>query len=314
MRRTLLLIFFAVAAIAVGTSVSLWRVQSDQARKLDAMNKELVAFNAEKDSLTRNLNEATKFMSDVYVQVSNISGEVAVSRSIENIDNFDYKAQIASKLQTISSMVDGYKNQMQSAELRLAALKRQNVAFAGQIKTLEESVTQMKKVIETQQGQISKLSDELELTKAERDRYKREALEKARQLVEKNTQLVEKTEELTKTTEQLNTAYYIVGTVEELRSKGIIEKKGNVLFLGGAWQPVAGLADSANLVGLFKKVNIQKDMSIPLPFQSYKVISAHNPSYIEQKVGDVGVSPFALKITKPEKFWAQSKFLIVVEW
>jgi predicted nucleic acid-binding Zn-ribbon protein len=314
MRRGLLISFFIVAAVAVGTAIALWKVQSDQARKLDTMNKELVAFSAQKDSLTRNLNEATKFMSDVYVQVSNISGEVAVSRSVENIDNFDYKAQIASKLQTISSMVDGYRNQMQSAELRIAALKRQNIAFAGQIKTLEESVAQMKHVIETQQAQIGKLSDELELTKAERDQYKREALEKARQLVAKNEQLVAKTEQLAVTTEQLNTAYYIVGTVDDLSAKGIIEKKGKVLFLGGAWQPVAGLADSANLVSMFKKVNIQKDMSIPLPFQSYKVISAHNPSYIELKVGELGVSPFALKITKPDKFWAQSKFLIVVEW
>jgi len=307
MRKILLFVFFLIAAVSAGTSAMLWRVKADQAQKLEVMNREMMAFNQQKDSLTRSLTDATKFISDVYVQVSNISGEVAVSNSLEKIDNLNYKAQIASKLEKIGSMVDGYRTQMNSAEQQIAALKRQNAAFAGQLRVLEETVVRLKDIIQTQQTQIASLNEELELTKAERDRFKREAIEKAKALVAKQ-------EELKETTEQLNTAYYITGTVDELKAKGIIEKKGSVLIFGGAWQPVAGLGDSTNLVAEFKKINITKETSIPLPYQSYKIVSAHNPALTELKPGEVGVTPYSLKIAKPEKFWAQSKFLIVVEW
>jgi nitrogen fixation-related uncharacterized protein len=321
MRKVLLLVFFAIAAIATGVAISLWRVKSEQAQKLDAINKEILLFNAQKDSLTRDLNDATKFISDVYVQVSAISGEVAISNSMEKIDNLDYKAQIASKLQKINTLVDGYRGQMQSAEQRIALLKRQNMAFAEQIKALEETVVRLKDIIQSQQAHIAKLNDDLELTKAERDRYKREALQTAQALIERNQALLatkqklsETSTQLSETTLRLNTAYYITGTVNDLSAKGIIEKKGGVLFLGGSWQPVQGLADSVNLVAQFNKIDITQTSSIPLPFQSYKIVSAHNPNLTKIEVGEVGVSPFQLRISKPDKFWAQSKFLIVVEW
>lgn len=306
-RKILIALFFVVAAASAGTAVSLWKVQSEQAKKLDESNKQLLAFTAQKDSLTRSLGDATKFISDVYVQVSNISGEVAVSNTLEKIDNLNYKAQIASKLQTISSMVDGYKSQMNNAEHKIALLKQQNIALAGQMNVLEETVIKLKDIVQTQQQRIEELTKELETTRAERERYKAEAMKKAQQLVAKE-------KELEITTEELNTAYVIVGTIDELSEKGIIEKKGKVLFVGGSWQPVATLSDSSALLSHFKKINITKDLAIPLPFQSYKLISSHNSTYLQQVVGEKGVSPFALKISKPEKFWAQSKFLIIAEY
>lgn len=313
-RKFLLFGFFVVAAVVAGTAVSLWRVRNEQAKKLDEANKQLIEFNAQKDSLTRNLADATKFISDVYVEVSNISGKVAVSNTLEKIDNSNYKAQIAEQLQVIGGMVDDYKSQMQGAEQKIALLKQQNVAYAGQMRVLEETVAQLKGVVKTQQERIIALTDELETTKAERDQYKREALSKAKSLIAKEEELKVTTEELTETTSKLNTAYYIAGTVDELSSKGIIEKKGKVLFLGGAWQPVANLSDSSSLLANFKKINIEKEKILLLPFQSYKFISAHNPNFVEMGVGEVGVSPFVLKVNKPDKFWSQSKFLIIVEW
>jgi hypothetical protein len=307
MRKFLLLAFFALAAVASGTAITLWKVKTDQSRKIEQMNRDLIAFNAQKDSITHSLNDATKFIGDVYVQVSSISGDVAVSNSIEKIDNLDYKAQIASRLQRVSTMVDGYKAQMKGAEDRLTLLKRQNGLYASQVKTLEETVGRLRTIIETQQEQIEKLTDELVMTRAERDRYRREALAKAKALVAKNEQLVE-------AVDKLNSAYYIVGTLDELSAKGIIEKRGKVLFVGGAWQPVAGLADSAGLVAQFKKIDIERELELPIPFQSYKLVSAHNPSYVALKSGEPGVTPYALKISRPDRFWAQSKFLIIVEW
>jgi enamine deaminase RidA (YjgF/YER057c/UK114 family) len=301
-KKQRLLIFALLLALGIAgiAAIALWRVQADQTRRLDTMYKEISSFNAQKDSLTRNLAEATNVISDVYAQVSMISGEVAVSNTLEKIDNRDYKVQIASKLQRISAMVDGYKAQMQNAEQQIAFLKQQNAAMAGQMKVLEETVARLKDITLKQQMRIEELIKELELTREEREKYKQQAIQTARALFE--------------TQERLNTGFYIAGTVEELKSKGIIEKRGSVLFLGGAWQPVSNLADSAHLTEQFKKINVERAGSIPIPFSSYKFLSPHNERLAKVVVGEKGVSPFALKISNPQKFWGQSKYLIIAEW
>jgi archaellum component FlaC len=302
MDRQRILLFAALAFCALSgvVGVALWRTQADQTQRINTLYKEISTFNMQKDSLTRTLAEATGFISDVYQQVSAISGEVAVSNTIENIDKMDYKAQIATKLQRISSTVNNYKAQMQSAEEQLQRMKQQNAALASQVAVLEQTVGRLKTITEQQQQKIQDLLAELEMTRAEREKYKRQAVEAMRSLFE--------------TKEKLNTAYYIAGTVDELQKKGIIEKKGTLLFLGGAWQPVANLADSAQLTSQFKQVNIERDTKLNIPFQSYKIISAHNPRFTSVAAGEANVSPYVLRINRPEKFWAQSKYLIVVEW
>lgn len=299
-QRILLLVILLLVVIGGITGISLWKVQKDQTQKINTLYNDINVFNAQKDTLTKNLAEATNFISDVYVKVTNIAGEVAVSNSLEKIDNLDYKAQIASKLQDISAMVDSYKAQMQTAEEQIAQMKKQNAALAGQVKVLEETIVRLKDITIKQQERINLLVEELEMTKAEREKYKTQAIEAARALFE--------------TKERLNTGYYIVGTIDELKAKGVIEKKGNVLFLGGAWQPVPGIGDSLNLTQLFTKINIEKDKTVPLPFQSYKLVSPHNSNLTKLQAGEVGGSAYKLQIAKPDQFWSQSKFLIIAEW
>jgi predicted nucleic acid-binding Zn-ribbon protein len=299
-QRLLLLVALLVLGFGGIVGLVLWRSQAEQTRRIDKMYSDMAQLNAQKDSLTKNLAEATNTISEVYTQVSMIAGEVAISNTLEKIDNRDYKVQIASKLQKIASMVDGYKAQMRSAETQINFLKQQNARMAEQMKVLEETVARLKDITLKQQKRIEELIAELELTRAERERYKRQALETARALFT--------------TTERLNTAYYIVGTIDELKNKGIIEKKGNVLFLGGAWQPVPGLGDSVQLTSQFTQINIERDNKLPLPFGSVKFISAHNDRFTKLGVGEKGVSPYSLQITNPQKFWAQSKYLIIAEW
>lgn len=300
--RTLIFAFFVFAVVALAIIGSLFKARTDQARKLEFQGRELAEFSAEKDSITQVLAEATESIGNVYNQVSNVAGAVAVTKTLENIDNLNYKNEVASRLVAISEMVNGYKQQMKGAEDRLSTLKRKNAAYAQKVVALEETIKRLQKTVAEQEQRITQLSEELNITRAERDRYRAEALAKAKLLMEREVQLTE-------TREELNTAYFITGTTDELSKKGYIEKKGAVLVFGGAWQPSDSLRPDSN----FTRINITKTFEIPMKSKFYRIVSAHDQRLVRPRPNESEVLPYMLKISKPEKFWSQSKILIVLE-
>jgi uncharacterized coiled-coil DUF342 family protein len=300
--RTLIFTFFISAVIALAVIGSLLKARSDQAKRLEVQGRELVQFSAEKDSISQQLGEATQSITSVYNQVSNIAGAVAVTRTLENIDNLNYKSQVASKLAAISDVVTGYKEQMKATESRINTLKQRNSGYAQKLTVLEQTVTQLKTTIEQQEKRIIELTSELEITRAERDKYKAEALAKAKKLLERE-------EQLATTQEELSTAYYIIGKTDELSKAGYIEKKGSVLIFGGTWKT----SDSLQVDSKFTKIDTRSTTEIPMTAKNYRVISTHDAKLLRPQPNEAQSSPFTLKITRPERFWAQSKVLIIAE-
>jgi septal ring factor EnvC (AmiA/AmiB activator) len=300
--RTLIFAFFVFAVIALAVIGSLFRARTDQAKKLEIQGRELAQFSAEKDSISQTLADATQSISNVYNQVANVAGAVAITRTLENIDNVNYKSEVASKLVGISDMVGNYKLQMKTAESRLATLKQKNAGFAEKVVILEQTVKRLQATIEQQEQRIAQLGDELNITRAERDRFRAEAMSKARSLVEREKQLTE-------TREELNTAYFIIGKTDDLSKQGYIEKKGSVLIFGGAWKP----SDSLRVDSNFTQINVAKTLELPMKSKFYRIVSAHDQRLLRPQPNESEVTPYMLKIAKPEKFWAQSKVLIIVE-
>ncbi|MCS6809336.1 MAG: hypothetical protein RML40_01380 [Bacteroidota bacterium] len=300
--RILIFSFFVFAVIALAIIGSLLKARSDQAKKLEMQSRELAQFAEEKDSIAQVLGDATSSIASIYNQVTNVAGAVAVTKTLENIDNLNYKNQVASKLAAISEVVTGYKQQMKAAEERINSLKQRNASFAQKLSVLEETVKKLQATIAEQEARIAELQSELEITRAERDKFKAEALAKAKQLLEKQ-------QELEATQEELATAHYIVGTTEMLSARGYIQKKGSVLIFGGAWQP----SDSLQIDDQFTRIDIRKTSEIPMKSKFYRVISNHDPKLLSPKPYETDKVPYVLKITNPKRFWGQSKVLIIAE-
>jgi len=112
-----------------------------------------------------------------------------------------------------------------------------------------------------------------------------------------------------------NTAYYIVGTRDELLERGIIVKEGGarVLFIfgkaGETLQPARDLDP-----GQFIPINLRQVTEIPLPDSTaeYVIASRQDLDYLEQPPEGKGRVRGSVRIGQPEQFWLPSKFLIVV--
>jgi len=122
---------------------------------------------------------------------------------------------------------------------------------------------------------------------------------------------------LTDTTNMLkkqnNTVYYIVGTRDDLIRRGILREEGGSRFpfifakVGSTLVPGRALDPKD-----FTAINKREVMEIPLSSGTYRIASLQDVEGLAAPVPDNRVSG-SLRIENPDKFWASSRFLILVQ-
>ncbi len=114
-----------------------------------------------------------------------------------------------------------------------------------------------------------------------------------------------------------NTVYYVVGTKDELEQKGVIQEEGGARFLFVLWKSGKTLVPARNLDPSAFTVADRRHMEeLPLPStdKAYRIVSRQDTSALETPPDQDGkLTGHAVKIADPAKFWANSKYLIIVE-
>jgi uncharacterized coiled-coil protein SlyX len=130
-----------------------------------------------------------------------------------------------------------------------------------------------------------------------------------------NTRLMGETKTLTDTVTQLttvvNTAYYVIGTKDDLVKQGILVEEGHRRFLlfGGRSLSPARELDPAK----FTRIDRSKDKVINFPEGDFMIFTRQNPAYASPFASKDGAISGGLRIDQPERFWEASKFLIIVK-
>jgi hypothetical protein len=112
------------------------------------------------------------------------------------------------------------------------------------------------------------------------------------------------------------TGFYIVGTRDELKKKGILTEQGGGRVLFILWRTGKTLQPARNLdPSLFTAIDTRQVTQIPLPSASaeYRVASLQDLSYVaEERTNSKYSGVPSLTITSPVDFWRTSKFLIII--
>jgi hypothetical protein len=242
---------------------------------------------SEKDSLFNEVVETTKFISEVYTELSSLSGELN-SRGIEQ-KSPDYRQEITKKIQLLSKRMQDNEKRLKESQSRIQELKKSNTKFANQIASYEQVIADLNTIIQNQKEEIVVLNGKVS-----------ELSGKVAVLTEEKTVLNDQVNTLT---EESNTCYYVIGTQTFLQQNKIIDRKGAVLgFIGGKTVPNDDLNTKA-----FTAVNITRQTEIALPSNFIEIVSTHSPQYL--KVAD---DKKKITITDPKKFWQTSRYLIVM--
>jgi hypothetical protein len=268
---------------------------------VQAQLDQLTAVSAEKDSLLSQVAENARLMSEISAQLVAVADREKLEKSVSASES-----PLAASRDSLRVMVGDVTQRIQLSEERLKQSQRR-IRGLSQISDslkaqFETTVVSLNEILENQKATIATLTARVEQLEAENVVL---ATEKAA-LADTVEQLVDQT----------NTAYYVIGTKDELVERGIVTEEGGsrVLFIfGRAGKTIvpARQLDPAD----FTSIDIRDVTEITLPDSSreYRIASRQDLGALAEPPADGKIrGTNALRIAAPGQFWLPSKFLILV--
>lgn len=271
----------------------------------NSAKKELEKLQAKNDSLMQLTQMKDQSLYEFITAYNSIQRNLDSIKALENIINLNTtsgevkssaKDQINNDINTIYELL--VKNKKMVASLQ-EKLKKSNTRVAE----LEKMVAFLNAQVEEKNAEIENLRAELEKMniKVEKLSVKVEELETT--TASQAAEIQKQKEELENKTTALNTAWYAIGTKQELLKNNVINKEGGILGIGAN----KTLKEDFNK-DYFTRVDIRKLEFIPLMAKKARLITKHPTSsyFISgQKRADT------LFIKNPQEFWNVSKYLVI---
>jgi len=183
---------------------------------------------------------------------------------------------------------------------KLAKLEKSGREGGVKMASLERLAEELKRSLEEKAATIAELESRVgDLSKT--------VLAQTATLAEKDAAIHEGETRIAQTTKQLNTAYVAVASKNVLKEKGVVEKKGSVLGLGGTWQET-GKYDPE----VFREIDTtqEAELTIPAPAAKVRILPGHpEESY---RIVSGGPRASTLKVTDRDAFWRDSRYLVVM--
>lgn len=279
------------------------RIPSDSAQYFRAQVQELTSVSAAKDSLVRDLAETTKLLSDINTEIVKVSSAKKPVEPVvgnEGVATND-RAMILKRVQDLTTRLKSNESRLASSQRRLRALTSESDSLKVNLAGLQETINGLQATMEAQKNTIATM--EAELTGAKE------------QVATLTTEKSVLTDTVSALTTRENTVYYVIGTKKDLKDRGIITEAGGTRFLiftrtGEVVKPVDHLNPS-DFTAVDRRAVTRIEM--PNPDKEYQLVTDQNIAASNMAPEGKRRIKGTLEISNPETFWAQTKFLILVE-
>ncbi len=287
MRKLILATLFFPLLVACNTEVE------RENEKLKTENQELRRETQAQDSL---INEFVVSFTRIQENLATIrEKEERIQQAREgNLEkSMSSRDEVIKDIEVINELLSENRQTIASLNKRLSAAQYENQNLNKMIRSLNNQVNE-------KDSQVVVLKENLAAVN-----FEMSALNNRLQQSQEVRQMQE--EEITRKTEALNTAYYAIGTYDDLEENNVIDKKGGLLGIGRT----KTLADDFNR-DYFTQVDITKTTLIPIETEEdeARLITNHpSDTYKWNKTDDVINS---LEILDPARFWGNAKYLVIV--
>jgi len=271
-----------VTLIAFAFGLAACGTSAETERKL----AELEQVNVQKDSLMQEVAISSRLISDINLELEKakirnnrlqVSSESPMTASTDTL---------MARLRYVVARVSEVEGALAASRQRVTNL----TSLSDSLRTAYDStVSNLQAVIATQKNTIDFLTDRVNTLTAENVALR----------------------------DSLATGYYVVGTRDELKKKGILTEQGGGRVLFVLWRTGKTLQPARNLDPRdFSAIDTRQVTQIPLPSATgqYRVASLQDLSYVaEEREHNKYVGTPVLTITSPADFWRTSKFLIIIQ-
>ena len=245
---------------------------------------------AQKDSLTRVVLEADEFIMHIDSSVSTVKGMPKGNRADRKLDPL--ARQIINR-KLVMARVDALVKRARATASQLAKANASNVELRAQLASDSALITDLNATFKRQSAMIEVLSMRV-------DSLKNSTQELSASLASAETEIAK--------------AFYVIGKEDELVKRGVIVREGgaNLLFAHpGRTLQVARTLDPQAFTPLDQRGT--KVITMPDSTRRYRIVSRQ--SLDDAKVDSRDKNSFRgnLTIADASRFWAPSRYLVVVE-
>jgi predicted nucleic acid-binding Zn-ribbon protein len=303
MTRRMIVLTAAFAALSVAAC-------DGSKKQLEATLAQVQTISAEKDSLLKDVMATSQFIAEVNTELAKVRSRAAGKPVAGKGSDLENNLTPAQQREAIKARVAELTTRMNESEARLTAsrnrvrdLTANNAALSTQLAGYDSTIASFQKMVDQQKAEIASLTEQINSLQAENTTLKQDKVALAAQkdtvIAEKQALVVEK-----------NTVFYVIGTEDELFKKGIIAKQGGLLGLGKTAVPGATMNDSDFTA--VDRTNVM-DIAFPKADKAYKIVSRQDVTALATAPDKSNRIKGGLKITDAVKFWAPSKYLILME-
>jgi hypothetical protein len=221
----------------------------------------------------------------------NATSEERIQRSIKAIETVMTKNR---------ELIANLKNTVGERDKKL-------LKFEKQMARLDKRLKEYKTQTESLTAQTESLQKDLSLANQMRETIADELALKEKDLQEKADRIEQQSQVISAKDKELHTGYYAVGDYKELKDNDVLGKEGGIIGLGST----KTLKKDFNR-NYFNKIDIYNYTSIPVFSRNAEIITNHTTGSYEIVHGPNDEIQW-IKITNPEKFWENSKYLVIVK-
>jgi TolA-binding protein len=278
------------------------RISADSTAYYRDQVASLTTVSAQKDSLMLELSETTKLITDVSAELATIkttkpTAPVVAGEGVKT----DARAEMLAQVRQLTSRVKENEQRLAASRRRVEALSGTNDSLRTALAAYANTITELQGVVESQKETIRTLNEQIASLTG--------------QVATLSQEKAVLTDTVSALTGRENEVYYVIGTKQELVSRGVVTQEGGTRVLvvtrvGETLVP-ARVLDPAQ----FTKADLRtlSEIAMPKADKEYRIISRHDLAYAEAPTMNKGKFKGALRITSPRQFWAASKYLIIVE-
>ncbi|MCR4829715.1 MAG: hypothetical protein K5864_09700 [Bacteroidales bacterium] len=287
MKKTILIVLACLPLLFTSCKEDAEKVAAIQ--RADSLQAIVENKDAEIDALFEVLN-------DIETNLSEIAAKYTQVRTLQQSSpegNTRVKGQINDQISIIESMMADNKQKIASLNAKIAELGKENTK-------LQEFIESLNVRMEEQETQINDLMKELSISKT----TIKQLSDNVSDLTQSNK---EKDDYIAYQTAEANKAYYIIGSYNELKDLGIVDKNGGFIGIGKKQSTTTNMD-----VTKFQMIDRTTVKTIAINQRKAKVVSKH-PTGSYELVYDENDSKLVvnLNILDVNAFWRYTDYLVV---
>jgi hypothetical protein len=238
----------------------------------------------------------------------------ALTRESELTRMREERAAVTERIRELVARLDSSEARVATLRSRANSLSTRDAQLTAQVAQFEKTITDLRSSLETQRTEFQAIVDrqntQIAGLTSKLDTVTRAHTVALQANAELSTQRAALTDTVGALVTEKNTAYYVVGTKDELIKKGVLVEEGRKSLLVIGSRPVAPARDLDPAD--FTRIDRLRDRQIELPAGEYRILTRQSPTFATPAGTKDGRLTGGLRIDDPENFWGASKFLVLV--